>query len=664
MFPNLDNPDRPASLMRSRVLWALASFAIILVIYVLGMVAWPVGPLFVLRLSLKPLSLLILIWLGAIGMGDLSLAALRLQPTHWERLLFSAALGLTLWWIGLLGLGLLGFFRGYLAWAFLVGLGVLGLWRWPLVIAGSRLPKLCLTKWSMVLWAIILMSLLYPLLAYGLLPPLDWDEVAYHLAIPKIYIAAGRIINIPYIVHSNWPFGLEMLYTQALLLGSSGEVLVHMIHWSLVLLTSAGVWYLGAQQRQTIGLLGVAIFLSLPVIKEITGVGMVDIGTAAYSCLSFAAWWRWRTDRNLRWLFLAGLLAGGAASLKLTSAAVALLLSIMTLLSSTDTRLKVRLKNAVLVGLIALTVVSPWYIKSWVFTGDPIYPFGIRFFPASHWDALGHHYLYHYLHSTNMPFTIAAYLIGPLRLIRYPQRFDWLSLGYVLVWLLPLGLIEIRREKLVRWLLFFILAYYSIWFCLTHQIRFLLPMLPMGALLAAFGGSWVIARLGLVGKAALIACLLSELPLVQAAPRATLLDRLPYLSGRQTRNELLTHEVKPFPVFEYINHSLPTKARVLLATYENRGYYLDREYVWANMIGQRFLRFEQIPNGGVLREILAANGIDYLLDNRHEWDKTLTAIQHYDHLINLLDELIAAYGEKLYSEGGITVYRLKAQEAR
>ncbi|OGP88465.1 MAG: hypothetical protein A2156_03285 [Deltaproteobacteria bacterium RBG_16_48_10] len=611
------------------------------------------------RLLLKPLSLLLLFWLGAIGLGHLSLSALRVQFKRGERLLFSAGSGLMIWWLWFLGLGLLGLFRDYIAWFFLLGFGLHGLWRFSGIITGPPLSRPRMTPWNVTLGAIILVNALYPLLVYGLLPPLTWDEIAYHLAIPKIYIASGGIAPIPYSFFSNWPFGLEMLYSLALLLGSHGEVLAHMMHWSLSLLTSAGLWYFGTQQRERVGLLAAAVFLSLPLIKELAGAGVVDVGLTDYSWLAFMAWWYWRVKRDWRWLCLAGLMAGGAASLKLTGASVALLLSGMTLLTRTGDGLKARLKNSAILGIIALMIVCPWYIKSWVFTGDPVFPFGSRIFPSSNWDALGTHSLLHYLHAINMPFTLTSYLSGPIQLVLYPKRFDWLSLGYILVWLIPFGLIGMRREKLLWWLLFYLLGYYSIWFCLTHQIRFLLPMLPMAVFLAAWGGAWLVARMGTLGKGVVIVCLLMELPIVQAVPRKMLLDRISYLTGHQSRSEIVTAAVNPFPAFEYINRSLPTGVRLLLAPYEVRGYYLDRDYVWAHPIGQRFFRFEQIPDGSSLRQALAANGIDYLLDNRQEWDIVLTKYKYYDHLIRLLDELITAYGEKLYSAGDISVYRLR-----
>lgn len=661
MLTDFPNHEQPVTVIpiRSRLLRSLSLMALMLILYGLGDVAWPPGLFFMLRLMLKPLSLLLFFWIGTLSLGDLSLRILKIEVGRGERLLYSAGLGLMIWWLGLFGFGLQGLFRESIAWVLFLGVGLFGLWRWPLSVGRVQWRRRCLTGWTFFLWTIILVSILYPLLTYGLLPPLIWDEMAYHLAIPKIYITSGRMIPIPYMIHSSWPSGMEMLYTLALLLGSSGEVLSHMMHWSLALLTFAGLYCFGSRQKKGLGLLAGAIFLSLPVIKELEGASLSDVGLTAYSCLAFMAWWYWRQKRDWHWLCLAGLMAGGAGSMKLTGASVALLLSGMTLLTSSGAGFRARIKPSAILGLIALMVVTPWYIKSWVFTGDPFFPFGWPIFQSSNWDALGAHSLYKYLYSINMPHTLTSYLSGPFNLVLYPKRFDWLSLGYSLILLIPLSLLEIRREKILPWLFLFVVGYYSIWFCLfSHLIRFLLPLLPMAALLAAWGGLWLIDRLSYIGKAVIMICLLLEIPFVHTATRATFLARVPYLTGHQSRRDVIAAAVRPFPVFDYVNRSLPKNARLLLATYEVRGYFLDRDYVWAHPFGQRLLRFEQIRDAPSLRRTLAARGIDYLLDNRQEWDETLTSFKYYGHVIRLLDAMIATYGEKLYSEGGITLYRL------
>src|SRR5918998_5222046 len=47
----------------------------------------------------------------------------------------------------------------------------------------------------------------------GFLPPTARDELTHHLAIPKLYARAGRIIEVPMAPYAYYPMLLDMLYT-------------------------------------------------------------------------------------------------------------------------------------------------------------------------------------------------------------------------------------------------------------------------------------------------------------------------------------------------------------------------------------------------------------------------------------------------------------------
>jgi hypothetical protein len=62
------------------------------------------------------------------------------------------------------------------------------------------------------LWAAILIFLLAEIVL-GLLPPTSRDELTHHLAIPRLYARAGRIIEVPMAPYAYYPMLLDMLYT-------------------------------------------------------------------------------------------------------------------------------------------------------------------------------------------------------------------------------------------------------------------------------------------------------------------------------------------------------------------------------------------------------------------------------------------------------------------
>src|SRR6202011_1887734 len=48
---------------------------------------------------------------------------------------------------------------------------------------------------------------------------MEWDTLAYHLAVPKLWLQAGQIQPISYIHHSNFPFAVDNLYIWGLAWG-------------------------------------------------------------------------------------------------------------------------------------------------------------------------------------------------------------------------------------------------------------------------------------------------------------------------------------------------------------------------------------------------------------------------------------------------------------
>ncbi|MEE9185411.1 MAG: hypothetical protein V3U81_00170, partial [Candidatus Binatia bacterium] len=65
---------------------------------------------------------------------------------------------------------------------------------------------------GMVTWLLILVVLLAEVVL-GLVPPAVRDELTHHLAIPKLYVESGRILEIPFAPYSYYPMLLDMLYT-------------------------------------------------------------------------------------------------------------------------------------------------------------------------------------------------------------------------------------------------------------------------------------------------------------------------------------------------------------------------------------------------------------------------------------------------------------------
>ncbi|HSF56564.1 MAG TPA: hypothetical protein VLD83_00680, partial [Candidatus Binatia bacterium] len=69
------------------------------------------------------------------------------------------------------------------------------------------------TSWiGRIIWLSILVILGAEIILC-LVPPTARDELTHHLAIPRLYARAGRIIEVPMAPYSYYPMLLDMLYT-------------------------------------------------------------------------------------------------------------------------------------------------------------------------------------------------------------------------------------------------------------------------------------------------------------------------------------------------------------------------------------------------------------------------------------------------------------------
>ena len=46
----------------------------------------------------------------------------------------------------------------------------------------------------------------------GLAPPTARDALVHHLALPRIFLEAGRVVDVPYALHAAYPQTVDMLY--------------------------------------------------------------------------------------------------------------------------------------------------------------------------------------------------------------------------------------------------------------------------------------------------------------------------------------------------------------------------------------------------------------------------------------------------------------------
>jgi hypothetical protein len=332
------------------------------------------------------LAVTILIVSNALALGTLTIK--RFAVTAEDPALLALAGG-----IGLGELGLLGFVFAAVGastpWILLtVQLLLFGWFTWKgtlqsvfYLLKGSivqiKSAELLIPAWMK--WAALLALILTFLMT--LLPPADaFDALLYHLTIPERWLQDGgiRAYNVP---HYWFPGLVEGIYFWGLGLGS--EIVPQQLHFAWALFTAILIWSWTRRLWDDLSAWWALTFMvSMPSLLLLaswayTDMALVFFGVAMLYTLSYG-----REQTDTRWWSLSAISAGMAMGVKYTS--FVLPVTAVLLISAWTFHKKRELFAEVIrFALISTTVAFVWYLRNWIWMGNPFYPF---VFGGRDWD--------------------------------------------------------------------------------------------------------------------------------------------------------------------------------------------------------------------------------------------------------------------------------------
>ena len=589
---------------------------------------------------------------GWYGLGDVLLRSISSdgkvpsgghgRPPRALYLARTCGLGAGAWSLAWFALGLAGLYRPLTALA-TAGLGLALAWR--AVMASRRRhdtpparsdvpserPLLARVTAPLVLLSVVLAFV------GALAPPTAKDALQYHLALPKAFLAAGGLVDVPGNIANYFALGAEMHGVWAMLLGRivsarAGEAAFGAVMYAFFPLLLAAVF--GWARELALGRgwawLAAAMVAGVPTLAEVAGSGYVDLALALYVTLTIraaASWWQTQDSTDL---VESALALGCALSVKLTAAFIVFVLALVVL---------VRLRTAAprdapkherrLRGLAALAaaiaLAAPWYLRTWVRTGSPVFPFFASIWPghAPGWDLelsallVGFNALY-----GGADKGVLEYLLTPIRLSLAGQRevaaayegalgVSFLVGAVLVAWAWARGLLDVR----LRIAAVSSGAFFAWWLVSAQVLRYLFPALPLLAV-AGTGGAAALTARGMVGPSlglALAACVAAgELVMVTwfAADNPLL-----GATGAEPRAAYLERRLDYYPYYRLINHSLAADAKVWLVDMRRDTYHLERPYVGDYLIEDHTLRkwIESSPAGRDVRQRALAAGITHVL---------------------------------------------------
>ncbi|HEX6035652.1 MAG TPA: glycosyltransferase family 39 protein, partial [Anaerolineales bacterium] len=214
-----------------------------------------------------------------------------------------------------------------------------------------------------------------------LLPPADaFDALLYHLTVPELWLRDGglRAYNIP---HYWFPGLVEGMFYWGLGFGS--EIVPQQIHFAYALCTMILIW---GWVRRLWGELtagwAVMLLVSMPSLWLLaswayTDLALIFFGLAMLYTLSYG-----QEQNDRRWWTISAISAGMAMGVKYTSFVMPM--SAMFLIAIWTFRRRRELFTEVLkFGAVTAGVGLIWYVRNWIWMGNPIYPF---LFGGRYWD--------------------------------------------------------------------------------------------------------------------------------------------------------------------------------------------------------------------------------------------------------------------------------------
>jgi hypothetical protein len=259
--------------------------------------------------------------------------------------------------------------------------------------------------------------------------PHPYDSLSYHLQVPREWMELGRIAPLEHNVFSYFPFGMEMQFLLAMQLRGGpweGMYVAQLISLAMGVLMVVGVYGVGrivgegsGPERLNAGEevrsasrfgahLGAVVVANVPWVIMLATVTFVESGLMLYTVL--AAGWVLsgvgRADGAWKNFVIGGVFAGLACGMKYTAVPMLLLALPGAVVLGEGLRwslkrprrrgdeglcgetgsqeLKDAVKGGVIFGVVGMIVVSPWLMRNWAWTGNPVFPLAMKQLGQAH----------------------------------------------------------------------------------------------------------------------------------------------------------------------------------------------------------------------------------------------------------------------------------------
>lgn len=388
-----------------------------------------------------------------------------------------------------------------------------------------------------------------------------YDALSYHLALPRVWLESGALSPVAWNAYSSLPSWVEGAYMHCFALGGDPTLMGIRAQLLHALITIAALMLTGEAAERALDdgrgesalpsgsarLLATAALLSAPWIV-VTGSLAYNEAGAMLGAAGIMAVWFARGVRAPRRGLLLGLFAACMVGSKLSAGVIVLpaLLTLCGLVRPGPGRASIA---SVLIAVpVAAFLLSPWLLRNAMATGNPVFPFAASILGAHDWGP-EQVATWNRAHAAQggVRERLAAlwWQFGAFGFGAPPSPDErWRPFMGLLPWLALAGALAGAMGGSTRRLALSLLAALAVglasWLLWTHmKSRFLVPLLPIAALLAALGFEVLMRRLGARGRPRRAAPFVVAL-LMALAPAAALFTDGPFPSAMIGAERVMT----------------------------------------------------------------------------------------------------------------------------
>ena len=546
-----------------------------------------------------------------------------------------------------------------------------------------------------VLWILLLASV----------PPVSRDALTHHLAVPKLWVEAGGIHERADIPFSYYPQLLDVLYMVPVALGH--DIAAKYLHFVFALLTALLIFlFVRRRAGASWAALGGLMFLTLPLIVKLSVTVYVDLGLVFFTTAALFGTVIWLEDTGRwRWLLLAAVCSGLALGTKYNALVSFLVLSLLLpffyLYRRKDQHAEQlnAVKYGVLFVAVSMLVFSPWLVRNYSLTGNPLYPLAqgvfatdtagqvssreardaethvravVRERSASEPKRLGPLLTRRLVHEEHLPYT----LMIPLRIFfegedDNPKYFDG-RLNSLLL-LLPLALLVLAKKTAFRYREQPLFATYAVLmvvlvFLLTDmRVRWIATIVPPLVVLSTYSLAAIhellARRFASAGVANAVTGLLVAAYFVPNLAYAHELfgkiDPLPYVTGKQDYAAYVSERRGEYAAIALANDIVAPDRKVLGLYLGNRRYYFSADAIAVNKVFTSIA--EQSGSGDAIADRLLELGYSHLVVHTGLFRQWLTLTDKAT--AERVNAFTGTRLRELLLDGGFGLYEILPQEA-